>query len=680
MPLDTLLIIPFEPATAASIDPKFRQTSGAHLSLPLARATHELERYIGRRLNFWEPENRPVFGGKPMPFPAHRSLTAVALATHLENAGLSWKVLDPGVQELAYWRRKLAEMRAEHPRTVAVSTTFIMSAPWLRTLCDIVRRELPDAKVIAGGYYYATNAKQFLSLDADVFCIGEGEVRFPAIVKALCAGRELDDIPGLYLRRPDGTLHHTGHVEPLNLSQLPPVDWSLAERVDPPVDLQNDAIEFGVETQRGCIFKCEFCTYRTLATPASMPPDRAAEAILQTGVTPLGSINMADSTATFPHQRWEEMMRELIARGGSPHPIWAFARVSDINEERADLMARAGVRQVFVGQESGDQRILNAMKKGTRIEQLRPAVNALGRHGIGATFGFIHGFPGETVETIQTTRSLIASLNDGFEDKPVVLVYLLYPFIFMDFAAVASRENLQGVDHYMGYEGAEITPQRAVEEVMATVIAVSRVPHAPPFAFLFEAAPATSGIALFSSGHRWEIFRWMKAVERGVAIFLERDLDGKAPDGAELRRLREQIVERYPAVEAAHRRKVKAGATLDRGLMGRLQREWSDEKEGRAGLLTRVFLGGAAWRDTAHWPTAWTALREGVYTDLSLRKGAAGHADAAREGDGGDDGQIVQLASKLVEEARARPESDRSWKKSWKEQALGRGSASSGQA
>ena len=668
MTVDTLVIVPFEPATALSIDPKYRQTSGAYLSVPLARATHALERYIGRRLNFWEPSNRPLFGGKPMPFPKHRSLTAVVLASQLEQTGLSWRAIDPGVKELSYWRRKLHSMRADQPRTVAVSTTFIMSAGWLRTLCQLVRRELPESRVIVGGYYYATNAKQFLSLDADVYCIGEGEVRLPAIVRALCGGGDLAEIRGLYLRRPDGSLRHTGNSEPLNLSELPPPDWSLAERIEPQVDLQHDPIEFGVETQRGCIFKCEFCTYRTLASPASMSPALAAEAIRRTEISPLGAINMADSTATFPHQRWEEVMRELIARGGSPHPIWAFARVSDVNEERAELMARAGVRQVFIGQESGDQRVLNLMKKGTRIEQLRPAVAALGRHGIGATFGFIHGFPGETSESIQATRSLIASLNDGFEQRPVALVYLLYPFIYMDFAAVASRDQLRNVDHYMGYEAAEIGPQRAVEEVMATVIAVSRIPHAPPFAFLFEAAPATSGIGLFGNRHRWEIFRWLKAVERGVAIFLERDLEGRAPDGAELKRLRDQIVERYPAIRHLSAARVKLGAAADQRMMKGLQKEWRAEKSGRAGTLTRVLLGGAAWRDTAHGATTLKALRDGVYTDLTVR---ADTIDSAKAGDR-EEGQIVHLASKLVEEARARPATDRSWKTAWKEQALGR--------
>ena len=154
----------------------------------------------------------------------------------------------------------------------------------------------------------------------------------------------------------------------------------------------------GVETQRGCVFKCEFCSYRTVSAPNALPPEAAAEAIMQVKLLGNAVINIMDATASFPHERWRAILRAVIARGGAPHPIWAFARVSDIDEESAGLMAAAGVRHLFVGQESGDQRMLDAMKKGTKVAQVRPAVEALARHGIYATFGFIHGFPGETEE------------------------------------------------------------------------------------------------------------------------------------------------------------------------------------------------------------------------------------------------------------------------------------------
>jgi radical SAM superfamily enzyme YgiQ (UPF0313 family) len=459
--MDSLIVVPFEPATSVILDPHMRSSYLSHVAVPLERANVELEDYVGVDLDYWKPARRPVISGRELEFPRIRSLTAVVLASALEHAGLSWRALDPGHQELDWWRGELLKKRSLRPKTIAVSTTFVLTYPWLSAFFALVRRIFPDATVIAGGAFYATNAKNFLSLNADVFCVGEGEIRFPEIVRTLCAGGSLEGIPGLYLVGKGGDLHHTGHAEPISLRARPPVDWSLAERIEPAVRTEDELLEVGVETQRGCVFKCEFCTYRTLIEPSGLSPQEAADAILAAGARAgNATINIFDATATFPHARWIAILQELIARGGSPHPIWAFARVADLNETTASLMAAAGVRHVYVGQESGDQRILDAMKKGTKVGQVRTAVEALSRHGIIATFSFIHGFPTETDESIAATRRMIETLNDGVETPPV-LTYQMNPFTVPDLSAVAARDEFSGAGNFFDYQKCEFTAERS---------------------------------------------------------------------------------------------------------------------------------------------------------------------------------------------------------------------------
>src|SRR6516164_9712230 len=142
-------------------------------------------------------------------------------------------------------------------------------------------------------------------------------------------------------------------------------------------------------------------------------------------------------------------------------------------------MAAAGGRHVYVGQESGDQRILDAMKKGTKVAQVRPAVQALARHGIIATFSFIHGFPSETTESIMATRHMIETLNDGLESNPPVLTYQMNPFTIPDFSAVAAREEFSGFKAFFDYPPGGFSADRAFAEVLTTIMAVSRKPLAP---------------------------------------------------------------------------------------------------------------------------------------------------------------------------------------------------------
>ena len=639
--IDSLIVVPFEPATSVMLDPHLRTTYLAQVALPLEAANVELEEFLGIDLDYWERGRRPVIGGRELSFPRTRSLTAVVLASAMEHAGLSWRALDPGNRELDWWREELMRMRALRPRTVAVSTTFVLAFPWLRAFFELLRRSLPDSTIIAGGAYYSTNAKKFLSLDADVFCIGEGEVRLPEIVRTISANRPLANIPGLYLLGKKGELTHTGHAEPINLRTRPPVDWSLARRIEPAIG-PDELVEVGVETQRGCIFKCEFCTYRTLQTPGALAPKEAADAIMGATVAGNATINILDATATFPHERWIAILEELIARGGAPHPVWAFARVADLNERVAPLMAAAGVQHVYVGQESGDQRILDAMKKGTKVAQVKTAVQALSRHGIIATFSFIHGFPSETTESLVATRRMIETLNDGVESNPPVLTYQLNPFTIPDFSAVAAREEFSGAENYFDYpQDGGFSPERAFAEVLTTIMAVSRKPMAPAYAHLFfKSVMPTTGSSVFAGNDRIALFRWLKSVERGIAIFLERSLEGTPVNDAELRRVREAILTAYPGNPLrppAFRR------YFYRPLINRLGREWRAEPTKGPGLVTGAFLGAKVGRQMNDFRMGWHTYRTGEIGGSSL----AGRRVPASD--------VSAFAAALITHARATP-------------------------
>ena len=588
---DVLLLVPFEPVSARLIDPMYRQSIGAYLGMPLVTAMSDLEEYVGRPLNFNKPLNRPFFGGKRLNFPSHRTLTAVAIATALERSQISWKAIDPGPWELRQWRKRLQKEQRE-PVVVGVSTIYVMSAPWLNRLCAMIRQIFKNAKIVVGGYYYATNTTAFLSLDADVFFLGRCEDRFSKVVRALKRGETLESILGLCIKRPDGSIKYTGKFTENEVydSDLP--DWRLAKKIEPPVNLEHDEIEFSVETQRGCPFACEFCSYRSMAAYRAYTIEQAVEAICNTSLSVKGCINIVDSTATFPRKRWINMLEALAQRGGAPHPIGAYARVSDISEKSAAIMAQAGIHTVFIGQESGDQTTLDMMKKGTRVEQVPEAIQWLGKYDIGAAFGFMHGFPGETQDSIIATRNMICNLNKNHKTKPVVLSCFLTPFFYYDFASVSTYSSMQNVSHFLGYDQADITPRRASEEVLTTMIAASRISHAPMFGYLLlGASPPTSGITIFSSPYRQEIFHWLKAVERGMTIFLEKNLDGKRIDDIELRSIKKAILGRYEQGMSLFQKQFAVfSSKIMKTLYGRMTTEWKAEARNSMGWFTRTLL------------------------------------------------------------------------------------------
>jgi hypothetical protein len=174
------------------------------------------------------------------------------------------------------------------------------------------------------------------------------------------------------------------------------------------------------------------------------------------------------------------------------------------------------------------------------------------------------------------------------------------------------------------------------EESVVTMMAASRVPHAPVFVHVLTLLDSLSRAAVepepavMRSPHRYEFQRWVKAVERGIVIFMERSLEGRAPDLAELRRLREQVLARYPDRPSAVRRLVtqvghRVGAVVGR----RVRDEWCDESRAGVGPLTRVGLSALAWSDTGRIGEAVRCFRSGEYHAIPERRATPPETRAA---------------------------------------------------
>lgn len=601
--LDIALLVPFQPRGTSWVDPVVRSAHAASKLVAL-RARDRLYEHLGVSPSSGVREET-----------RERSLTAVALSTSLERAGLSWRTLDPGPVGLQEWRRLLTSLRADPPRLIAISSTFVNDGYWLGSLCALVRQVLPDSRIAVGGYYYATSAKEFLALDADILCVGEGEVRIVTLTEAVRDGRPLDAIAGLYVRE-GSKVRYTGDVEPLHLDEVPLPDWSLSTRIEPPIDRERHRMVYHVETQRGCVFKCQFCTFRTLAAPVLATVDRGVAAILD-AARGKGTVWVVDATATYPRDRWRKMLEVLVERGGSPLPVHAYARVTDLDDEVCALMARAGVRYVLIGQESGDQRILNAIRKGTRVADLRPAIAALGRHGIEPALSFLYGFPGETVDSLATTRRLIATLNDGHESRPVVRRITVEPFAAQDFAGVRQNGALGDSGHRYGWDGLAISPLRAAEEALSTYIELSRIPHAPITSFN-GIVPMHQFVLGKRTGNDLAYFRWAKAIDRGIGIFAAEETEGKKPNRAELRSVRDEILERLPDDVRHPSQWQKLFARAKNRATWLVLSEWARETTSDVGPLTRLALAVEVARDTGRPDRGLSAIVTGRYPELGF--------------------------------------------------------------
>jgi p-methyltransferase len=120
-----------------------------------------------------------------------------------------------------------------------------------------------------------------------------------------------------------------------------------------------------------------------------------------------------DDTFNVPLPRFKNLLRVMVDNGYEFRWI-SFLRCSNLDEAALDLMQASGCLGVFLGIESGDQRILDLMHKAAKLERYRWGIEQLHRRGIATFASLICGFPGETAESVMNTIAFVEETGPTF--------------------------------------------------------------------------------------------------------------------------------------------------------------------------------------------------------------------------------------------------------------------------
>jgi anaerobic magnesium-protoporphyrin IX monomethyl ester cyclase len=163
---------------------------------------------------------------------------------------------------------------------------------------------------------------------------------------------------------------------------------------------------FGIIGSRGCHYKCAFCDRSLFGEKLRMRSiDNVVEEIKE-AVSGYGirHFEFFDDIFLSDKKQLSEFKRKVDGLG----IIYRCnSRADTLPEERYRMLYDSGCRTVCFGIESGSQKILNAMRKGTRVEQNFKAIKMAREAGLTTIGYFILGFPGETKETIRETLEFI---------------------------------------------------------------------------------------------------------------------------------------------------------------------------------------------------------------------------------------------------------------------------------
>lgn len=270
-------------------------------------------------------------------------------------------------------------------------------------------------KVIVSSSDSTDHYEKYLDEGADFVLIGEGELTLGELIESLEASKEsFDDIAGLAFMK-DGQATKTAPRAILReLDQLPQPAWDLVNIDDyKKIWLDNHGyFSLNIATTRGCPFKCNWCAKPIYGNRYNTrSPQRVVDEIeyLITNFGPTHFWMCDDIFGLKPG--WVQDFRDLVQEKNLKFSYHIQSRVDLLlKEDTIQALAESGLQEVWVGAESGSQKILDAMDKGTDVEQIYEATRILKKVGVRVAFFLQFGYLGETREDIQKTIDMVAEL------------------------------------------------------------------------------------------------------------------------------------------------------------------------------------------------------------------------------------------------------------------------------
>jgi radical SAM superfamily enzyme YgiQ (UPF0313 family) len=262
-------------------------------------------------------------------------------------------------------------------------------------------------RVIVGGPEPSNYAEEYLNAGADVVVRGEGETAVEQLMAGGLDRNAFPDVKGIAFRDENGRTVQTGAA--IHLQDLDAQPWPDREQIDIPRYMRTWRDHHGkssisVITARGCPYKCNWCSHSVYGHTHRRRSARAVAAEVEwlLGRYQPDMLWIADDVFTIHHGWLFEYAAELKQRG-IRIPFECITRADRMNERVAATLAELGCMRVWIGSESGSQRILDAMQRGVTVEQVQRAVALAKASGIETGMFLMWGYDGEEIGDIEAT-------------------------------------------------------------------------------------------------------------------------------------------------------------------------------------------------------------------------------------------------------------------------------------
>lgn len=363
-------------------------------------------------------------------------LGPMMLSSYLKREGADVALHDTTFTDLNHYR---ALVERTKPRVVALSSNCISRF----TACEMagIAKRAGVELVVAGGPDPVSYTDVYFDAGVDVIGAGEGEETMRELLD-FCSSRsdlttltendDLAEIAGLVYRRGDGkTVFTPGRSKIKDLDSLPFPDRDSID-LEPYMATwrkHHGYSSLSFITQRGCPYRCSWCSASVFGhTFRQRSPRNVVDEMLELRARfKPDKFWVADDVLSI-NKKWVwEWVDEIRARDAAT-PFECLSRVDLVDREMLDGLSAAGAYRIWYGAESGAQHVLDAMNKGTKLEEIRQAVGWSMAAGIEVGLFIMLGYPTETRDDVLATLQLLKDL-----DPEVFGIAVAFPMKGTDF-------------------------------------------------------------------------------------------------------------------------------------------------------------------------------------------------------------------------------------------------------
>jgi anaerobic magnesium-protoporphyrin IX monomethyl ester cyclase len=329
------------------------------------------------------------------------------VSAYLKSKNIGNDVFDTTFSSLEFIKNK-------KPKVICMYTNLMTKIEVIKLIKTLKTEKFNFPKIVLGGPDVSYNVENYLKAGADFLVIGEGEETTFELYNAIINNENYHNINGIAFLENNEVIQTNPRVKFKELDELP-----LPNR--DAINMQNyldtwknnhGQSSMTISTQRGCPYTCKWCSTAVYGQSyRRRPAEQVAEEMkmLKEKFNP-DALWFVDDVFTVSH-KWLIVFREEVLKQDAIIPFECITRAERLNDEILDLLKEIGCFRIWIGAESGSQKIIDLMDRRVDVNVVKEAIQKTNALGMETGTFIMLGYPGETEEDITETIQYLKDAN-----------------------------------------------------------------------------------------------------------------------------------------------------------------------------------------------------------------------------------------------------------------------------